>query len=265
MNKKMIKTIAVLIAIGLPQLSRAQVPEVMVVVDMSTSTLGEYQGTSFQEMEFLFAEQLANSLDHSAKFGFSAFAGQWSNACPPASGQIQAKGMISLLRAEKDCAKTGRMEDGTAIYSALLHVSTAFGEQASPRSILLLTDGSDNRSSISASLITQWMQDKKIRVDVVGFSSLDHVDFPMMIGDSVKYIKMPSNQDYQEVTRIAEATNGVFVRVTQKGDIATAVRQIVESIRRGAIPITTPPTGYIDERMKGWLKDRIAKEEIELF
>ncbi len=265
MNKTVMKTVMALIAIGLAQLLRAQTTEVMVVVDLSTSTLGEYQGTSFQEMELLFVEQFTNGLDNSAKCGFSAFAGQWSNACPPAAGRIQTKGMLSLLRAEKDCTKTGRMEDGTAIYSALLHASTALGGQANPRSILLLTDGSDNRSNISASLITQWLQDRKIRVDVVGFSCLGNVDYPMMTGDSVKYIQMPSNQDYQEVTRIAEATNGVFVRVTQKGDIAKAVQQILESIRRGAIPTTPPPTGYIHERMKRWLQDRIAKEEIQLF
>lgn len=265
MNKIVIKSIAVLVAVSLAQLSRAQDPEVMVVVDMSASTLGECQGTSFQEMEFLFAEELASVLDRSAKCGFTAFAGQWSNACPPATGRIPIKGMISLLRAEKNSVNTGRMEDGTAIYSALLHASSALGEQSSLRSILLLTDGSDNRSNISASLVTQWMQDKKIRVDVVGFSSYDQADYPMMMGDSVHYIKMPCNQDYQDVMRIAEATNGVFARVAQKGDIAAAVQQIAESIRRGAMPAATPPAGYIDERMKCWLVDRIAREEIQLF
>ena len=178
-------------------------PSITIVMDLSTSTLGKVNNTSLQEMEFEVANAVIDSLGDNDVYGFTVFAGQWSNVDEPSLNFTQAKNTLQQIEALDDCVDKGYISDGSAIYSALLSASIPLRKNNSPRSILLLTDGDDNSSNISSGFISQWMQDHGIRVDVVSFSCKkgQNINYPVTIGDSTQYVAMEAKHDFHDLIK----------------------------------------------------------------
>lgn len=146
------------------------------------------------------------------------------------------------LEEYKDSIKNSN-NDGSAVYDAVLSTITnrETGE-IDKESILLLTDGSDNCSRISANTLTNILLENGIRVDVVAFASKtdsiyyafkDSIDTN---GDDIyddvvlKNTLVENNQNLDKIKEIAAATGGVFVQVCNEAQLPEAILQIQNAI-----------------------------------
>ena len=133
--------------------------------------------------------------------------------------------------------------DGSAVYDAILSAITDRETgKIDKKSIILLTDGSDNCSRISANTLTNILLENGIRVDVVAFASkMDSVYYVFKdsintngddIYDDVKLRNMliENYQNLDKIKKIATATGGVFVQVCNETQLPEAILQIQNAI-----------------------------------
>ena len=133
--------------------------------------------------------------------------------------------------------------DGSAVYDAILSAITDRETgKIDKKSIILLTDGSDNCSRISANTLTNILLENGIRVDVVAFASkMDSVYYVFKdsintngddIYDDVKLRNMliENYQNLDTIKEIATATGGVFVQVCNETQLPEAILQIQNAI-----------------------------------
>ena len=133
--------------------------------------------------------------------------------------------------------------DGSAVYDAILSAITDRETgKIDKKSIILLTDGSDNCSRISANTLTNILLENGIRVDVVAFASkMDSVYYVFKdsintngddIYDDVKLRNMliENYQNLDKIKEIATATGGVFVQVCNETQLPEAILQIQNAI-----------------------------------
>ncbi len=244
----------------------AKSPQLTIVLDMSSSALGKIDDVAIMDMEFAVARALIDSLEAEVDYGFTVFAGQWSNVEEPKLNASQAQNLINQLEALRNASTQGDLKDGSAIYSALLSASIPLMEIEGPSSILLITDGDDNCSNISAGFLSQWMQDHGIRVDVVSISCQEgetikhHID----VGDG-QTISMPGNQDFRDLVKLTRATNGAYHHITSMYEAEDIIEPLLSTIRQSESPTERPDSTYIDTSMRGWLQQRITDEAVTLF
>ena len=133
--------------------------------------------------------------------------------------------------------------DGSAVYDAILSAITDRETgKIDKKSIILLTDGSDNCSRISANTLTNILLENGIRVDVVAFASkMDSVYYVFKdsidtngddIYDDVELRNMliENYQNLDKIKEIATATGGVFVQVCNETQLPEAILQIQNAI-----------------------------------
>ena len=133
--------------------------------------------------------------------------------------------------------------DGSAVYDAVLSaITNRETGKIDKESILLLTDGSDNCSRISANTLTNILLENGIRVDVVAFASkMDSVYYAFKDsidtnGDDIyddvvlRNTLIENNQNLDKVKEIAAATGGVFVQVCNETQLSEAIQQIQNAI-----------------------------------
>lgn len=141
--------------------------------------------------------------------------------------------------------------EGSAVYDAVLSAITnrETGE-IDKKSILLLTDGSDNCSRISANTLINILLENGIRVDVVFASKRDSVYYAFndsidTNGDDIfdgvvlKNMLVENEQNLDKVKEIAAATGGVFIQVCNETQLPEAILQIQNAISIDKKPLKT--------------------------
>lgn len=215
-----------------------QLSNVGVVIDRSSSLLAsiDSMSPSFMELENELVKQaIGENIFNKSSVTF--FAGKphyptYSELSAPLSSISPSKG-----------------NDGSAIYDALLASALQEGTLTagnSPFSILLLTDGLDNASHISEPTLIDILLQNKIRVDVIAFAS-KRDSLYYHFGDSIGIIKVANRQNVDDVERIAKATNGTFIVIEDKKQIASAVRKIKENLRKSEAPTRKPDNDFRPE------------------
>lgn len=186
-----------------------------IVIDRSSSLLASTDSLSpsFMELENSFVTQIMgeNVLNKSSVTFFA--------------GKPHYPTFSELLAPLSDVSPS-KENNGSAIYDAVL--ASALREGAltmrnSPFSILLLTDGFDNASHISEPTLIDILLQNKIRVDVIAFASKKD-SLWYNFGDSIGFSKIKNIQNLGDVERIAKATNGSFIVIEDKKQIATAMQ-----------------------------------------
>lgn len=204
------------------------------VIDRSSSLRGQEDSLSlsFSELENMFIDELKeDGLIQDASV--TVFAGR---PYFPLDKEIQD--LQNLFPAERN--------DGSAVYDAVLACNLQGKVQSNdctPSSVLLLTDGSDNASHISAETLKNLLLRYKVRVDVVAFaSSKDSVYYNL--GDSAGVYKIANEQDLSSIEMISKATNGIFIRINNKEQIVSAVEIVKERLLDIKNSIPSPEGGF---------------------
>lgn len=138
--------------------------------------------------------------------------------------------------------------DGSAIYDAILASALRDGvltREHAPYSILLLSDGSDNKSKLSEKTLTNLLLKHRIRVDVIAFASKkDSIYYAF--DDTIEYSKskIKNTQNFSNLQRIAKNTNGAFILIENKSQIPAAIRKIKEKRLKSEVPNQQPEKGF---------------------
>ena len=151
--------------------------------------------------------------------------------------------------------------DGSAVYDAILSAITDRETgKIDKKSIILLTDGSDNCSRISANTLTNILLENGIRVDVVAFASkMDSVYYVFKdsidtngddIYDNVELRNtlIEHGQNLDNIKEIATATGGVFIQVCNETQLSEAIQQIQNAISFEKRPLKKPAKMFKPDR-----------------
>lgn len=151
--------------------------------------------------------------------------------------------------------------DGSAVYDAILSAITDRETgKIDKKSIILLTDGSDNCSRISANTLTNILLENGIRVDVVAFASkIDSVYYVFKdsidtngddIYDNVELRNtlIEHGQNLDNIKEIATATGGVFIQVCNETQLSEAIQQIQNAISFEKRPLKKPAKVFKPDR-----------------
>ena len=151
--------------------------------------------------------------------------------------------------------------DGSAVYDAILSAITDRETgKIDKKSIILLTDGSDNCSRISANTLTNILLENGIRVDVVAFASkMDSVYYVFKdsidtngddIYDNVELRNtlIENGQNLDNIKEIATATGGVFIQVCNETQLSEAIQQIQNAISFEKRPLKKPAKMFKPDR-----------------
>lgn len=183
------------------------------VIDRSSSLMAQSDSLAptYLQLEDQFAEQLKDITDYSV----TLFAGK-----PHFPKSSQLSDVLKLSPTKEN--------DGSAIYDAILASALRDGAlttERSPYSILLLTDGSDNRSRLSEKTLTNLLLQHHIRVDVIAFTSRNDSVY-YVFNDTIGGGMIKNTQDFSDVERIAKATGGLFIQIDNKKQIANTIRKV---------------------------------------
>lgn len=131
--------------------------------------------------------------------------------------------------------KIGLIEDGTAIGDglgiALTRLEQAAREQGNQRKgafVVLLTDGANNRGSLTPDQATQIAKSRGIPVYTMGAGRDGLVPFPVFDqnGNRLGTSRMPSDLDQNTLITIAQTTGGQYYRVDDTQAIESAFKAI---------------------------------------
>ena len=152
-------------------------------------------------------------------------------------------------------------KDGSAVYDAILSAITDRETgKIDKKSIILLTDGSDNCSRISANTLTNILLENGIRVDVVAFASkMDSVYYVFKDsidtnGDDIyddvelRNTLIENGQNLDNIKEIATATGGVFIQVCNETQLSEAIQQIQNAISFEKRPLKKPAKMFKPDR-----------------
>lgn len=151
--------------------------------------------------------------------------------------------------------------DGSVVYDAILSAITDRETgKIDKKSIILLTDGSDNCSRISANTLTNILLENGIRVDVVAFASkIDSVYYVFKDsidtnGDDIyddvelRNTLIEHGQNLDNIKEIATATGGVFIQVCNETQLSEAIQQIQNAISFEKRPLKKPAKMFKPDR-----------------
>jgi Ca-activated chloride channel family protein len=139
------------------------------------------------------------------------------------------------LAKQTERLKIGLIEDGTAIGDglgvALTRLEQAKRESGGKRQgafVVLLTDGVNNRGTLTPEQATEIARTRSVPVYTVGAGKDGIVPFPVFDdkGNKIGYRRMMADLDEGALRQVAEATGGHFFRATDTDTIESAFKAI---------------------------------------
>lgn len=125
--------------------------------------------------------------------------------------------------------KTGMVQDGTAVGSALAAGVNRLRSETSSKSkiVILLTDGMNNAGKIQPGLAAQAAAAEGVKVYTIGVGRVGEAPIPVLGPDGQRRITMANVEvDEQTLKQIAETTGGKFFRATDAESLAQVYADI---------------------------------------
>ncbi|GHT24580.1 hypothetical protein AGMMS4957_17860 [Bacteroidia bacterium] len=194
--------------------------DIMMTVDISSSMLAEdlkpnrLEAAKDVASTFISGRQTDN-------IGLVVFSGESFTQCPLTTDHAQLLNLLKEIRC-------GMIDDGTAIGHGLATaVSRLKDSNAKSKTIILLTDGTNNRGEIAPTTATELAQAYNIRVYTIGVGTKGTAPYPFRTaGGGVRYQNVPVEIDENVLTKIAQMTGGQYFRATNN----VALKHIYEEI-----------------------------------
>ena len=127
-----------------------------------------------------------------------------------------------------DRIRTGLVEDGTAIGSAIATAANRLKDkEAKTKLIVLLTDGQNNSGKVMPLTAAEAAKALGIRIYTIGIGSAGEAPFPVTDAFGRKtYRNIPCDIDEKSLEQIANITNGRFFRATDTHSLEEIYKQI---------------------------------------
>ncbi len=168
----------------------------------------------------------------SDKIGLVIFASESFTQCPLT---IDYEVLRNLL---KDI-KSGMIEDGTAIGTAIANgVNRLKDSKAKSKVIILLTDGVNNSGEIDPLTAAQIAEKFGIRIYTVGVGSKGDAPYPFQTPFGTRYQMVPVEIDEEILQQVAGITDGNYFRATDNKKLAEIYNEI-DKLEKTRVEITS--------------------------
>ena len=195
--------------------------DIVLALDVSTSMLAR----DFRPDRFEAAKEVASKFiagRETDNIGIVIFSGESFTFVPMTSDKAV------LLNYVQDI-KMGMLEDGTAIGDGLATaINRIKGGKAKSKSIILLTDGSNNTGIVAPLTAAEIARRMGVKVYTIGVGTNGEAEFPIgrNIYGKVEYQLMPVVIDEVTLKKIANTTGGAYFRATDKSTLNDIFNEI---------------------------------------
>lgn len=201
--------------------SKTEGTDIILAMDMSTSMLAR----DFKPDRFEAAKDVASQFisgRESDNIGIVIFAGESFTLVPMTTDKTV------LLNYVKEI-KMNMLEDGTAIGDGLATAINRIKDgKAKSKSIILLTDGSNNTGVVAPLTAAEIAAKFGIKVYTIGIGTMGNAMFPVGINvfGKVEYQSLPVVIDEATLKSISQKTGGRYFRATSKNVLKDVFKEI---------------------------------------
>lgn len=195
--------------------------DIVVALDVSTSMLAKDFKPNRLDAAKEVATQFVTGRDHD-NIGLVVFAAESFTQVPMTMDNAMLVNAIQQV-------KIGMLEDGTAIGDGIATAINRIKDgKAKSKSIILLTDGSNNTGVVAPLTAAQVAQQYGIKIYTIGVGSNGSAPYPVAIdyAGNVQYQTLPVVIDEATLQRIAQATGAKYFRATSKGVLKSVFDEI---------------------------------------
>lgn len=191
--------------------SKTEGTDIVLALDVSTSMLAR----DFKPDRFEAAKEVASQFvtgRESDNIGIVIFSGESFTLVPMTTDKSVLVNYINEI-------KMGMLQDGTAIGDGLATaINRIKNGKAKSKSIILLTDGSNNTGVVAPLTAAEIAQKFGIKVYTIGVGTMGSAEFPVGINiyGKVEYQTLPVVIDEATLKSISEKTGGKYFRATNK-------------------------------------------------
>lgn len=214
---------ALIVALARPQThdhlrtSRIEGTDIVLALDIS----GSMSARDFEPTRFAAAKDVAAKFVNQRtndNMGLVVFAGESLSLMPLTNDRAALINAINMI-------EMGQLNDGTAIGDGLVSaINRITSGKAKSKSIILLTDGTNNAGDVPPSTAAQIAKQKGIKVYTIGVGTNGSIQITDPYGFSST--TMETKIDEQSLKEIANATNGKYFRATDE----KMLRQVFDEI-----------------------------------
>lgn len=183
--------------------------DIVIALDVSTSMLAKDFSPNRFECAKKVATQFVSGRDHD-NIGLVLFAGESFTQVPMTmdnAALVNAIGQTEMFA----------LEDGTAIGDGIATAINRIRDgKAKSKSIILLTDGSNNTGVVAPNTAADIARKYGIKIYTIGVGSNGTADYPVAIDytGNIQYQRMPVVIDEATLKNIASTTGGKYFRAT---------------------------------------------------
>ena len=194
--------------------------DIVLAIDLSSSMLARDFEPNRLEAAKDMASKFVNGRPND-NIGIVVFAGESMTGLPMTLDHEAVDSYISSLA-------DGMLEDGTAIGDGIGSAINAIAAgTAKSKSIILVTDGSNNTGILTPRDAGREAKKKGIKVYTIGVGKKGEADYPVMdVFGRMTYQKMPVVIDEDILTDIAKETGGQYFRAVNKETLGSVFEEI---------------------------------------
>lgn len=204
--------------------------DVMLAIDISGSMLSrDFEPDRLQAAKEVAAQFIAQR--ESDNIGLVIFAGESFTMCPLTTDHA----VLQNLLKDVEC---GLLVDGTAIGDGLASAVNRIKDgPAKSKTIVLLTDGTNNAGIVDPITAAQLAAEYGIRVYTVGVGTQGMAPTPMMTPYGIRFYNAPVEIDEDMLTRIATIGNGAYFRATDE-DVLSNVFDEIDKLEKTKLSVS---------------------------
>ena len=205
--------------------------DIMLSIDVSGSMLAR----DFKPDRITAAKEVAGAFiadRYGDRIGLVAFAGEAFTQSPLTTDQGTLQTLLSRIR-------SGLIEDGTAIGNGLATAINRLRESdAKSKVIILLTDGVNNRGSITPMTAADIAKAQGMRVYTIGVGTECMAPYPALdMFGQMTFVQQKVEIDEKTLTTIAEMTGGRYFRATDKEKLK-AIYDEINRMERSKVEVS---------------------------
>ena len=241
------------IALARPQLTNRWSSESTEGIDimMALDISGTMQAEDLKPNRLEAAKQVASDFviaRPNDQIGLVVFAGESFTLLPMTTDKSSLLNAVSSV-------EMGLLEDGTAIGDGLAtSINRIVEGKAKSKSIILLTDGSNNTGLIAPLTAAEIAKDKGIKVYTIGIGSNGSALSPVGINyyGKLEYDYVKVTIDEQTLQSIARMTGGKYYRATDKNSLEGIFKEI-DALEKTKLDISRYHNTEDDYMLWAWL------------
>ena len=221
--------------------SRINGTDIVLAIDISGSMMAK----DFHPSRFAAAKDVASKFVNQREYdnmGLVVFAGESLSLMPLTNDRG------ALINAIEN-VKMGDLVDGTAIGDGLVSaVNRIISGKAKSKSIILLTDGTNNAGEVPPSTAAQIAKQKGVRVYTIGIGTNGTIKVPDPYGFSSTTIE--TKIDEESLKEIAETTNGKYFRAKDE-KVLRKVFEEIDKLEKSVLDVDR--FTYTEENFEPWI------------